>query len=452
MLSEGGTAADAVIAATIASCVAESIVVGLTGGGFITYFEAATGAVTCLDFFCSVPGIGADRDPDPMRPVGIAFGGVERDYAIGGPTVAVPGVPAGLAEVHRRWGRMPWGRLVQPAIGLARTGVLVPHGLADTLANVYPALVSGPGAAIYQPAGVLLRAGDLLRHAELVPALEQLAVHGHRTFYEGPVGAAIAAAVQDAGGVLSMADLAAYRVREVPVKTARLGAATIYARGDLLDTIGSIAALPRLRGLPPGPRAVVLATNLQRYAPKAPAHTSNVSVIDADGNGCALTLTLGLGSGIWVDGYGLHLNSMLGEGELRTTTLDTDPFEEFRPGQRMSSMMTPLVALDDTGELVLAAGSAGASRIRSALMHTLVNIFVDGMTTAAAVAHPRFHATSTLVHLEPGRHPDEPPALREAGFNLQEWADRHHYFGTVSAIGTAGAGGDPRRGGVGVVL
>ena len=57
--------------------------------------------------------------------------------------------------------------MVQPAIGFARTGVVVPPGLADTLANVYPALMPGPGAAIYQPAGVLLRAGDLLRHADL---------------------------------------------------------------------------------------------------------------------------------------------------------------------------------------------------------------------------------------------------------------------------------------------
>jgi gamma-glutamyltranspeptidase/glutathione hydrolase len=194
-----------------------------------------------------------------------------------------------------------------------------------------------------------------------------------------------------------------------------------------------------------------VAANLQRYA-SGPSHTSNISVVDSLGNGCALTLTLGLGSGVWVEGYGLHLNSMLGEGELRATSLDQSPYAEFRRGERMSSMMTPLVALDDSGQLLLAGGSAGASRIRSALLHTLINLFVDGMSTADAIAFPRFHPTPAVLHIEPGRHPDERNALKDAGFTLQEWASRHHYFGTVSAIGTAGAGGDPRRGGVGVLL
>ena len=155
---------------------------------------------------------------------------------------------------------------------------------------------------------------------------------------------------------------------------------------------------------------------------------------------------------MWVDGYGLHLNSMLGEGELRATALDQSPYAEFRRGERMSSMMTPLVALDDSGRLLLAGGSAGASRIRSALLHTLINLFVDGMSTDDAIAFPRFHPTPAVLHTEPGRHPDERTALKDAGFTLQEWASRHHYFGTVSAIGSAGAGGDPRRGGVGVLL
>ncbi len=452
MLADGGSAADAVVAATVAACVAESVVVGLTGGGFVTHYDASTGTVTCLDFFCAVPGIGSDRSPEPMRPIPVTFGGVERSYAVGGPTVAVPGIPAGLAEIHRRWGRLPWPHVIRPAIGLARTGVVVPGGLADTLANVYPALILDEGEAIYRPLGNLLRPGDLLRHTSLVPALEALARIGDRAFYDGPVGAAIVAAVRSHGGVLTMPDLLEYRVREVPVKTARLGPATIYARTDLLDTIGTIAALPPLGRLAPGSRAVALATNLQRYAPGTPPHTSNISIIDGDGNGCALTLTLGLGSGVWVDGYGLHLNSMLGEGELRTTDLTTNPFREFQPGQRMRSMMAPLVALGDSGHLLLVAGSAGASRIRSALTHTLVNLFVDEMSTADAVARPRFHVTESLVHLEPGRDADERAALKAAGFSLHEWAAPHHYFGTVSAVGIAGAGGDPRRGGVGVSL
>src|SRR4051812_39618551 len=65
VLRDGGTAADAAVAAVLACCVAETIFTGLGGGGFATYFEAATGEVTCLDFFVAVPGTDGDREPGP---------------------------------------------------------------------------------------------------------------------------------------------------------------------------------------------------------------------------------------------------------------------------------------------------------------------------------------------------------------------------------------------------
>src|SRR4051794_32522670 len=68
VLRDGGTAADAAVAAVLACCVAETIFTGLGGGGFATYFEAATGTVTCLDFFCAVPGLDGDTTPGPMLP------------------------------------------------------------------------------------------------------------------------------------------------------------------------------------------------------------------------------------------------------------------------------------------------------------------------------------------------------------------------------------------------
>src|SRR5919112_3298756 len=123
ILRAGGTAADAAVAAVLTTCVAETIYTGLGGGGFATYFEAATGEVTCLDFFAAVPGTDGDRQPGPMVGVDVFFGGMPQVYSIGGASVAVPGVPAGCGEVHRRWGQLPWAEVVAPAAALARAGV-----------------------------------------------------------------------------------------------------------------------------------------------------------------------------------------------------------------------------------------------------------------------------------------------------------------------------------------
>jgi gamma-glutamyltranspeptidase/glutathione hydrolase len=452
VLDTGGSAADAAVAATLACCVAESIVTGLGGGGFATFFEAATRRVSCLDFFCAVPGLGTTAAPAPMMPIEVTFGQIPQAYAIGGPSVGVPGVIAGVAAVHGRWGRLPWDRVVAPAIGLARSGVVVPAALANTLTTVHPALTPGAGAAIYAPGGRLLAGGDLLVHPGLGDALEILAEVGPGEFYTGPIGRLTSEAVSADGGVLTTDDLRDYRVLELPVHSARFGGRSVHSRRDLADTIGTIGALPDLRGLTEGARAVAVACGLLGYAPERLGDTSNISVIDAAGNACVITLTLGLGSGVWLPGLGIHLNSMLGEGELQTGPL--------APGQRIASMMCPMVVVDGSGQAELALGSAGASRIRSALIHTLTNVFIAEMSTSDAIAWPRFHVVSDeshglrggVVHAEPGRPATELDALREAGFAVNEWSGPNPYFGGVSAIGTAGAGADPRRGGVGLLL
>jgi gamma-glutamyltranspeptidase/glutathione hydrolase len=196
--------------------------------------------------------------------------------------------------------------------------------------------------------------------------------------------------------------------------------------------------------LPRPARAVAVADALRVYGRQRLGDTTNVSAVDTDGNACVITTTLGLGSGVWLPGLGINLNSMLGEDELLTGDL--------APGRRMSSMMCPLVVVDDDGELVIAAGSAGASRIRTALVDTLLGVLVDGLDMPQAVGRPRFHIVDDTVHAELGYPEDELAALAEAGYTVNRWDQVSHYFGGVSAVGRAGAAGDPRRGGVGLLL
>ncbi|HEX8628201.1 MAG TPA: gamma-glutamyltransferase, partial [Catenuloplanes sp.] len=414
ILAAGGSAADAAVAAVLTCAVAETIYTGLGGGGFATYYDAGTGTVTCLDFFCAVPGLDGDLAPGLMVPIDVIFGGVPQVYSIGGASVGVPGVPAGTAEVHRRWGRLPWHRVVEPAVTLARAGTVLPGAHARTLAACAPALAYGEGAAIYQPGGELLLGGDRLHHPGLDTALATLAEEGPAPFYTGGFSKLLVDTVRAAGGALGPADLNAYRVLELPVGHARLAGHHVFARHDLNGTIDTIAALPAdLVDQPRPARTVAVADTLRDRGRQRLGDTTNVSVVDADGNACVVTTTLGLGAGVWLPGLGVNLNSMLGEGELITPDLAA--------GRRMSSMMCPLVVVDDDDELVVAAGSAGASRIRSALLDTLVGVLVDGLDMATATARPRCHVVGRVAHVEPGFPADEAAALAAAGYRINAW-------------------------------
>ena len=138
-------------------------------------------------------------------------------------------------------------------------------------------------------------------------------------------------------------------------------------------------------------------------APDRRAETTNIVAVDEQGDGCAITTSLGLGSGVWVPGFGVHLNSMLGEGELVRESLP--------PGQRMGSMMSPLVALDDDGRLAAIAGAAGGSRIRPALVQVVLRM-LRGAPPQEAIEAPRLNALPDLVRLESGFAPEVLDALR----------------------------------------
>jgi gamma-glutamyltranspeptidase/glutathione hydrolase len=437
VLRAGGSAGDAAVAAVLASCVAETVFTGLGGGGFATHYDAATGEVTCLDFFVAVPGLGSDRDPGPMTLLEVTFGSVPQTFSIGAPSVAVPGVPAGCAEVHRRWGRLPWPDVVAPALTLAAEGVLLPPTHATVLDLIAGGLAIGDGAPVYAPGGTLATAGATLLHPGLDRMLGMLAADGPAAFYRGTTAEDLVDVVRAAGGVLTADDLAAYAVHEVPAGSAPFAGATVRARTDLNRCRDTFAALPPGLGAMSAPeRARAVAGVLG--GPDLLGDTTNVSVVDGDGNACVVTTTMGLGSGVWVPGTGVHLNSMLGEGELLIGPQV--------PGRRMGSMMCPLV-VTDAGGLVAAAGAAGASRIRTALVHTLVGTVVEGRPAAEAVARPRTHPVGPVLHAEPGLPEDVADGLRDDGWRLRTWPGRDAYFGGASVVGRTGAGADPRRDG-----
>jgi gamma-glutamyltranspeptidase / glutathione hydrolase len=435
-LEAGGTAADAAVAASLASCAAEVVMTGLAGGGFAIWWDAETGAASLLDFFVAVPGLDAERREVELTRLEVPFGAELVHYAVGIGSCAVPGVPAGLDELWRRHGRLPWARLVEPAARLARDGVAMPPAHAACLAMLAPVMTMREGARLFAPEGRLLEAGDELRQPGLARAFEILADEGGRSLYSGTLARSLLGLMEERGGLVTEADLAAYGPRwSTPVDLTYAGV-RVFTRHGLAPLGDALSRLPRLRGLREPERALALVEALRGTTDDG--HTTNLVATDGDGNACVVTTSLGLGSGDFLPGLEVHLNSMLGEADLLAGPLE--------PGERMGSMMSPCAVADGHG-LLLAAGAAGGTRLRGALAQVLGGIVDEGLDPQTAVDRPRLHPVDDVVHVEPGFTDETLAALAGAGADVRLWPAPHHYFGGVSVVSRRGAAADPRRSG-----
>ncbi|TML16382.1 MAG: gamma-glutamyltranspeptidase [Actinobacteria bacterium] len=441
ILEEGGSAADAAVAAALASCVAETVMTGLLGGGHAIHYESASGRVRNLDCFVAVPGLGAERREPALVHLDVPFGAELVHYAVGPASCAVPGLPAGLEALWREHGRLPWPRLVESARRLARDGVEFPPAHAACLAMLAPVMTMNEGVRIYAPRGGLLQAGDRLEQPGLGDALQALA-DDPADVYRGSIGESLLALSAERGGLLTQTDLDAYEPRwSDPVEIGYMGM-RLLTRGGLSGLPETVPRLPRLRGLGETERVLVLVDVLANGR-NAGGDTTNVAVVDADENACVITSSLGLGSGDFLPGLDLHLNSMLGEVDLLRGPLE--------PGTRMLSMMAPTFVLDGDG-LSLATGAAGGTRLRTALLGVIAGILDEGLAAEAAVERPRFHPAAEVVNAEPGVDEAALVALEAGNRTVRRWPAPHHYFGGVSVVSRSGAAGDPRRSGAAMTI
>jgi len=443
ILAAGGNAVEAAVAASLGSCVAETVMTGLLGGGHAIVWDAASRTARNLDFFCAVPGLGGDGREGTLVDVDIPFGVESVPYVVGPGSCAVPGVAAGLDALWSAHGSLPWARLVAPALRLAREGVALPPAHASCLAFLAPVLTLDSGDRIYAPGGRLLGAGDRLDQPGLVEALESLAAEGAASAYTGTIGRALLDLSDERGGLVTRDDLSSYEaVWTDPVAVGRSGLRWL-TRGGISRVPETLSRVPALGSLTPAERVVALVGALDS-AVDSGQHTTNLVTVDADGNACVLTTSLGLGSGDYLPGLDLHLNSMLGEADLVVGGVPP-------AGERVESMMAPTLVLDD-GSPVLAVGSAGGGRLRTALVTAAFGVVDEGLAPQEAVERPRVHPVGAVVNAEPGVDEAGLAALEAACRTVQRWPGLNHYFGGVSLIGLAGGAADPRRSGAALSL
>ncbi len=448
VLAQGGTAVDAAVATAFALAVTHPTAGNIGGGGFIVY-RPANGESVAYDFREIAPAKSSPTmfirngkyDPDLHHNSHLAVG--------------VPGTVAGLHMAWTEQGKLPWRRLVEPAIALARDGFAVSFGLARSLENILPDMQKYPASlAQFSKNGTPYEPGDVLKQPDLARTLQRIADQGPAGFYEGETAALIEKEMLANGGLITRDDLKGYRAkRRVPLKgsyrgyeivsmppissggTALIEMLNVLEGYDLqksgfgsADTVHlmteamrrAYADRARYLGDPDFvPNMPIDRLTSKEYAatlrktidpqrasksspdsfdwPTESHETTHVSIVDKERNAVALTYTLeyGYGSRIVVPGAGFLLNNEMGDFNAGPglTTADGLIGTEANLARPGKRMLSSMTPTIVTkdGKLFMVSGSPGGRTIINTVLETIVNVLDHGMNAQEAVDAPRFH-------------------------------------------------------------
>ena len=449
MLRRGGNAFDAAVAIAAALAVVEPYSSGLGGGGFWLLHRAADDYQVMIDARETAPsGVALamylDSGGKPIPGATLQ----------GGKSAAIPGAPAGIVHLARKYGKLPLAQTLAPAIALARDGFKVDSRYARVAKLRERFLAEGVNTArAFLDGNQAPQPGYVLRQPQLAATLESIARHGHAAFYRGSIAQSLVAAVNAAGGVWSLSDLEEYRVIErAPLKFSYRGATIItaalpsgggptlaqalnileqFAISDTRDPAGAHLVIEALRrGFEdralylgdsdfvsvPTARLTGKSYAKSRAATIDPAaatpsdglsagaalisesdNTTHYSVIDADGNrvGATLSINFLFGAGVVAGDTGVLLNNEMDDFSLSPDTpnvyrLRGSGANGIAPRKRPLSSMTPTFVEDERGVLVL--GAPGGPRIVSQVLLGILDYMNQSeVDLQRMVAAPRYH-------------------------------------------------------------
>jgi gamma-glutamyltranspeptidase/glutathione hydrolase len=507
IIRRGGNAVDAAVAVGFALAVVHPEAGNLGGGGFMV-IRMRDGAVNAIDYREMAPRA-ATRD------MYLDLNGNPSELSVTGHlAVGVPGAVAGMLEAHRRFGKMSRADVIEPAILLARDGFVVDsfrfRSIESDRERLF--LFQGSRESFLPDSGHAPAPGSTWRQPDLARTLEAIRDHGADGFYKGRVADLFVAEMQRGGGIITHADLAAYKAEwREPIRISYRGH-TIYSMppassggvtmGEILNIVEGFEPLPPFgssellhreaeamrraftdRNTHLGDPAFVampldrllskqyaselraqIGAQASKTAPFDPAagggaSTTHYSVVDVEGNAVSTTTTLNnsYGSAVTVTGAGFLLNDEMDDfatapGKPNMYGLVQGEANAIQPGKRMLSAMTPSIVLDSSNQLYMIVGTPGGPRIITMVYHVISNVIDHRMSLAEAVAAPRMHhqALPDFVRVERGGFTEATlENLRARGHEVQEGGTS----GDVEAIIRTARGwegvSDPRYGGGG---
>ena len=478
VLAEGGNAMDAAVAVATSLSVVQPEASGIGGGFLALIHDAASGKDTFIDSREMAPA--AVKQADYLK----ADGTPNRDTSLNGPLAAgIPGSPAGLDYIAKKFGRLPLTKSVQPAIDLAEKGVHPTGALVRSIAHRADVLHRYPAStAKFFPNGKAPTQNDVFRDEAQARTLQAFAEKGADGFYKGDVAEEMVAAVKAAGGTWTTADLASYRAKErAPIELTYNGYRILTAPppssggvvvGEVLNILAGIdlknldqvhrihyeveamrrayrdhneylgdpdfVKMPMDMLLSPyyadGLRQSILPERATKsewlpaaHAPEPGMHTTHFSIIDKDGNMVSMTCTVNttLGSGFVAGKSGVLLNNEMDDfalvpGEPNAFGLIGGSANAPVAGKRMLSSMTPSFVIGKDRLAVI--GSPGGSTIMTQVLEGML-AFMDGKGAPEITALKRFHHQylPDRIDIEPGSLPaDVVGKLKAMGYEIND--------------------------------
>ena len=492
ILQQGGNAADAAVAVSMALAVVYPQAGNLGGGGFIVY-RSAEGKNYVLDFRETAPA--AARQDMYLDSAGAVL---SAKSTLGGLAVGVPGTVRGLFRFHRRFGSLPWAKLLEPAIRLAEEGFVLNRYVSRSIRSAAAAFRKFPGsAAVFLPGGKAPEPGDRFYQKNLARSLRTIALHGERGFYRGEIAREIVKSVQMNGGILTVEDLKQYRAIErepvvisyhdyriitvPPPSSAGVVLAGLFNSLQTIDLgrfpfnspqyIAFLSELEKryfalrnqLLGDPdfirmpleqlylpqfaarivkqidyrhPVPAAEISAQNLLGSESN---QTTHFSVVDPAGNAVSMTTTLNgsFGCKLVAGSTGILLNNEMDDfaakpGSPNMYGLVQGRANSIAPGKRMLSSMSPVVVTRHDS-LIGLLGSPGGPTIITSVFQVLLNLIEHRMDLQQSVSAPRFHQQWLPDSVEVEKNRFEPAVLEK----LKQWGYhivQKNHLGDVEAI------------------
>ena len=496
VLSAGGNAFDAVVAAFLTSCVVEPVLASLGGGGFLLAHTADNRDLV-YDFFAQTPRSLLPKDELDFYPIHADFGPTTQEFHIGLASIATPGSIKGVFRIQQDLCTMPMAELAQPAIAAARGGVRMSAFQASILDIIAPILTATEESRRHYQSNrsvdALIDEGELFRQPHVADFLEAIASEGCELFYQGEIAQSITDMCARGGGQLTRQDLAEYRVElRKPVSMDYRGHRVLTnpapsCGGTLIAFALSMLENTDIGRCEPGSSRhlqvlaeVMKLTNEARFEKQAGTAgdmalqhlldtgllasyrekilgniralrgTTHMSVMDSSGNVAGLTASNGEGCGHMIADTGVMLNNMLGEEDL-----NTDGFYNWPANRRMTSMMAPTLVISPGGRKI-SLGSGGSNRLRTAILQVLVNIIDFDMSLHHAVSQSRIHYENELLSIEPGFSAEALGPVCEVFSKCKLWEQQNLFFGGVHAVaeheGLFDGSGDQRRNGVAMVV
>ncbi len=450
ILKKGGNAVDAAVAVAYALAVTFPEAGNIGGGGFMT-IRMADGKQSFIDF----------RETAPQAASATLYQDAQGNVIPGLSTrgylaVGIPGTVAGLELARTKYGSMPRAPLMAASIDLAKNGFVLDEGDAEFLSEGAKDFAKdAASAAIFLKHWQPLQKGDRLIQADLGRTLQSIAIKGPDAFYKGTAATGIVAASKAHGGIMTMADFAAYHpIERAPLECDYRGYHIISApppsSGGMVicETLNILSGYPihdlgfhssqavhytteALRrafhdrnvnlGDPDFVKADVAHFTSPAYAaeqrssisadkatPSASLgipsashegqNTTHFSIVDNAGNAVSLTYTLNdwFGARVTAAGTGILLNDEMDDFSSKPGTPNMYGLVEgsnnaIAPGKRPLSSMTPTIVTKN-GKLFMVVGTPGGSHIPTGVLQVIVNAIDHGMTITEAVDAPRIHA------------------------------------------------------------